>query len=94
VAPRVILVVMWLFTPLVNRAFEGWLWPLLGFVFLPFGTAAYVLAWNPVEGLSGGGWVFLVGGLLLDVGTYVVSALASRASQSARNTKTKEGKRI
>jgi hypothetical protein len=83
VSPRIILITLWLFTPLVNQAFEGWLWPLLGFVFLPFATVAYVLAWNPVEGLSGGGWVFLAGGLLFDIGTYAVSALAGRASMKA-----------
>ena len=79
IAPRLVLLFMWLFTPRVDAAFDGgFLLPLLGFLFLPFTTTAYVLAWDIVEGVSGGGWIFVIGGLLFDVGTYAISSYLNR----------------
>ncbi len=46
--PRLALLFVWLFTPLVNRAFSGGiLLPLLGIIFLPFTTLIYVLVYIP-----------------------------------------------
>ena len=43
---RLALLVVWLSTPLVQRAFHGgWLLPLLGLLFLPITTLTYVLAY-------------------------------------------------
>ncbi len=78
VAPRLVLLTLWLFTPLVNLAFKNWLWPLLGFVFLPFTTMGYVLVWSPGQGVAGAGWLLVVGGLLFDLATYAIGAWASR----------------
>jgi hypothetical protein len=69
---------VWLFTSRVGLAFEGILLPLLGFIFLPFATLAYVLAWDPVGGVSGWGWLLVVGGLLFDLGTYAISGYVNR----------------
>ena len=49
-SPRLALALVWLFTNLVDRAFNGALVPVLGFVFLPLTTLFYVLAYNPVGG--------------------------------------------
>jgi len=80
IAPRLILLVMWLFTPLVNQAFESWAVALLGFIFLPFSTLAYVMAWDPAAGeVSLVGWLIIFGGLLLDLGSYVLSIFVARS---------------
>jgi hypothetical protein len=42
-APRVALILMWLFTSWVNRAFDTFIVPLLGLIFLPLTTVVYVL---------------------------------------------------
>jgi len=42
----------------------------LGFVFLPLTTLFYVLAYNPVGGVTGVGWLFVAIGLLFDIGAY------------------------
>jgi cytochrome c oxidase assembly factor CtaG len=43
-SPRAALLILWLFTPLVQTAFDdSWLWPLLGLLFLPSATLMYVL---------------------------------------------------
>jgi hypothetical protein len=54
----------------VDRAFNGALVPVLGFVFLPLTTLFYVLAYNPVGGVTGVGWLFVAIGLLGDLGAY------------------------
>ena len=72
-APRLALLLLWIFTPIVNVAFQPWimpwLWPILGIVFLPFTTLMYVLV------ASGGaltiwGWLIVLLGLLIDLGAY------------------------
>src|SRR5262245_34530428 len=66
--PRVMLVLMFLFSNYLERAYHGYLLPLLGFVFLPLTTIVY--AWlvntkSPIEGLN---LIFLVLAVLLDAG--------------------------
>ncbi len=77
-APRLVLLFVWLFTDRINAAFEGILIPLLGFLFLPFTTLAYVLVWNAQSGVSGAAWLLVWGGLLFDIGTYGLSRYANR----------------
>jgi hypothetical protein len=69
-SPRLALALVWLFTNLVDRAFNGALVPVLGFVFLPLTTLFYVLAYNPVGGVTGVGWLLVAIGLLFDIGAY------------------------
>ncbi|HKE97631.1 MAG TPA: hypothetical protein VKG45_01660 [Actinomycetes bacterium] len=69
-SPRLAVILLWLFTDLVDRAFTGFLLPLLGVAFLPFTTLMYVLAWRPVIGVTGGGWLWVVLGAILDVGVH------------------------
>lgn len=65
---RVGLIAVWATTPLVSRAFNGsWLLPLLGLIFLPITTLAYVLVYIPGSGLTGWGWFAIALGFLLDL---------------------------
>jgi len=66
-APRVALILVWIFSDLVDRAFGSFFIPLLGLLILPYTTLFYVLAWAPVIGVSGWGWVFVVFGFIFDV---------------------------
>jgi hypothetical protein len=65
--PRIALGVLWIWTNLVDRAFNGFLVPLLGLLVLPYATLFYVLSYSPVNGVSGWGWFFVVLGGLMDV---------------------------
>ncbi len=76
--PRVALLFVWLFTPLVNRAFTTFLWPLLGIIFLAFTTLMYVLVYNPLVGVTGWGWFWVILGLVLDISSYTSSAYTNR----------------
>lgn len=51
--PRLVLACLWLFTTVPDRAFEGVLFPLLGFFFLPYTTLAYAFAMVTNGSVSG-----------------------------------------
>ena len=78
ISPRLALVATWLFSGVLERAYDGWLVPVLGFVLLPWTTLAW--AWmyksgNTVEGLE---W-FLVGvAALLDLSSLAGSGKRGR----------------
>ena len=68
--PRIILVLMWLFSTVLDRAYHGILLPILGFIFLPVTTIVY--AWlvtnnMPLEGIN---ILFLVLAVLIDAGSH------------------------
>jgi hypothetical protein len=67
--PRLAFLVYWLFP--VGRAktflvFQSFLWPLLGWIFLPWTTLAYVIFF-PIGGLD---WIWLVLAVLADLAAY------------------------
>jgi hypothetical protein len=56
-----------------NAVFENFIWPALGFVFVPWTTLMYVIV-EPGGGVTGFDWVWLGIGLLADIGMYVGGA--------------------
>lgn len=67
VAPRLVLILSWIFSDRWDRVWEGaLLLPLLGIIFLPYTTVMYMLVWSPA-GISGFDWIWLGLGVLLDV---------------------------
>ena len=68
--PRVILVLMWLFSSMLDRAYHGLVIPLLGFIFLPITTIVY--AWMVANGLpiQGVNLIILIIAVLLDAGSH------------------------
>jgi hypothetical protein len=79
VAPRIVLVIVWIFSNLVDRAFDGFLVPLLGLVFFPYATLFYVLVYSPVSGgVSTFGWVFVILGFVFDIGHWAGGGVTGR----------------
>jgi hypothetical protein len=66
--PRLALFLLWLFTNYLARAFDGFLLPFLGFVFLPWTTIAWAIAQNELGGANGIGLLVIALGLLGDIG--------------------------
>jgi|SRR5438552_3244564 len=66
--PRVVLAILWLFTNYLSRAFHTFLWPTLGFFFLPTTTLGYAIAQNAFNGVRGVGLFIVIVGVLLDFG--------------------------
>jgi hypothetical protein len=72
--PRLLFFILWISTNLVDRAFNGFILPLLGIIFLPFTSLFYVLAYNPIAGgLTGASWIWLLLGFLIDLSSYSYS---------------------
>jgi hypothetical protein len=72
--PRLMLVLMWLFSSILDRAYHGMVIPLLGFIFLPITTIVY--AWMVSQGMPMDGFnlVILIVAVLLDAGSHGTSA--------------------
>lgn len=76
---RLALLVVWVSTPLVYRAFHGgWLLPLLGIIFLPITILVYVLVYFISSGVTSWGWFWVVLAFLLDLGTHGSGAYTNR----------------
>jgi hypothetical protein len=66
-APRLVLAFMWIVGDRVNAAFDTFIVPLLGLIFLPYTTIMYVLVWSPATGVAGWDWIWILLGVGLDV---------------------------
>ncbi len=64
--PRAAIIIWWLVSmPRWSATFTSFIWPLLGFIFLPWTLLAYVLVFP--GGIIGFDWVWLAGGFILDL---------------------------
>jgi hypothetical protein len=77
-APRLGIVLLWLFTDRLTWAFDSFWMGLVGFALLPFTTMFYALAYAPIRGVEGIGWLFVLIGLLLDLSSYTGGAYDRR----------------
>jgi hypothetical protein len=77
-APRLALALLWIFSSLVDRAFTGFLVPLLGLILFPYATLFYVLAYSPVVGVNAWGWTFVVIGFIFDLAHWAGGGVTGR----------------
>ncbi len=68
--PRVALVLLFLFTNYLSRAYHGLLVPLLGFFFLPVTTIAYAWLVNSHRRMEGVNLLILIVAVLIDAGSW------------------------
>ena len=69
IGPRAGIILWWLFD--MSRwasAFHSFIWPLLGFIFLPWTTLAYILVFP--QGINGLDLLALILGIIIDLGSY------------------------
>ncbi len=67
--PRLGVLIIWIARPaLVDAAFNTFILPLLGIIFLPFTTLIYVIVYVPGVGLTSWGLFWVILALVLDVG--------------------------
>ncbi len=78
--PRIVIVAMALFSSFFERAYDGLLIPILGFLFLPFTTIAYAWAINTRGEVAGLQLAVVVIAVLIDLG--VVGGGASKRKES------------
>ena len=76
--PRAAILIWWLINPVRWQAtFSSFIWPLLGFLFLPWTTLMYVLV--APGGVVGFDWIWLGLAVLADIGMYAGGGYGNRA---------------
>ena len=71
--PRVGFLVWWLLQPLrINAAFNTFIWPLLGLIFLPWTTLMYLIVFP--GGVNGWDWLWIGLSVAADLATYTSGA--------------------
>ncbi|MFG0331100.1 MAG: hypothetical protein ACF8PN_14510 [Phycisphaerales bacterium] len=67
--PRIVIVLVVIFSDYLGDAYQTTIWPLLGFIFMPLTTLAYAWAWHSGGGsVTGIGLVVVVLAVLFDLG--------------------------
>jgi hypothetical protein len=66
--PRITLILMYLFSHYLERAYHGMLLPVLGFLFLPLTTIVYAYMTNNGIPTEGAGLIWLILAVLIDGG--------------------------
>jgi len=69
--PRVVAVLLWFFSDWFAQAYDTWMLPVLGFIFLPYS----MLWFSAVQNWYGGTWgawqmIFMVIALIMDLSSY------------------------
>jgi hypothetical protein len=72
--PRLMLILAWLFTNILQRAYDNFLIPLLGFIFLPLTTLVYAWIVSHRMPLDGPYLILLILAVLIDAGGHRGSA--------------------
>jgi uncharacterized oligopeptide transporter (OPT) family protein len=67
--PRIALILLFLFSNYLDRAYHGLLIPILGFIFLPLTTLVYAWIVNTHQPVAGLNLIFLVIAVLVDLGS-------------------------
>ncbi len=67
--PRLVIVLVFLFSTYLGDAYDTAIWPLLGFIFLPLTTLAYAFGINSVGSIQGIYLVLVVLAVLVDLGS-------------------------
>jgi hypothetical protein len=76
--PRLALIGILIFTDWLQQAYETMLWPILGWLFMPYTTLAYMAAMVKGGGLQGGWVALLIVAVVADVGNWGGSGRAAR----------------
>lgn len=72
IGPRVALFFVWVATDFVQRAYDGWFLPFVGFLFLPWTTLVYALVYDGHD-VSILGWFCVALGFAADISSYGAS---------------------
>jgi len=78
VSPRLGIGVIWLFTDWVDRAFNGWVLPALGLIFLPWTTAFYIVGYIIGDAAAPWGILGIFIGLFMDIALHTGTAFRAK----------------
>ena len=77
-SPRLATFLIWIFTDRMSIAFSSFWYGLLGWIFLPWTTLAWAIAYAPIKGVEGFGWFLVIFAFVLDISTHLGAARARR----------------
>lgn len=71
ISPRLAIIATWLFSNVLDRAYDAWLVPVIGFFILPWTTLAWAWMYDSGPGLRVDGleWIVVGVAVLLDLGS-------------------------
>ena len=72
ISPRLVIVLLAIFSDVLSRAFDSWFIPLLGFFLLPWTTLTYAAFWDWGTGrhVVGFEWFFVILAFLIDLSSW------------------------
>ena len=72
ISPRLVIVLLWIFSDVLSRAFDSWILPFLGFFLLPWTTLAYAALWSwaPHHHVTGFDWFLVALFFFIDLSSY------------------------
>jgi hypothetical protein len=82
VTPRLVIVLLVIFSDYIGTAYTTFIWPFLGFLFMPVTTLAYAWSVHTYGSLTGPGIVATVVAVLIDFGLIGSSRRARREKAS------------
>jgi hypothetical protein len=86
--PRIVIVLVVIFSDYIGQAYSTVLWPLLGFFFMPLTTLAYAWAWHGTGGNVGGiHLAVVIIAVLIDLGIIGGNARAGAARKAKPATR-------
>jgi hypothetical protein len=68
VFPRLAIILVVIFSDYIGTAYQTWIWPLLGFLFMPLTTLAYAWAMHSRGSVAGIQLVVVILAVLIDLG--------------------------
>ena len=81
ISPRLALFAIWIFSNWLDRAFDDWIVPVLGFFLLPWTTLGYAVMWNVgTHGVNGFEWFIVVLAFLFALGSYAEGQRSRRSA--------------
>ncbi len=87
---RLALIFVWIFTSLVQHAFDGgvwgWLLPLLGILILPITALTYIIVYALAGGVTGWAWGWIALAFLVDVAANSPAARPAQRRIARRTT--------
>ncbi len=71
ISPRLALFALWVFSDVLDRAYDTWIVPVIGFFLLPWTTLAYAVMWSiSTDRVLGLEWIVVAFALLVDLGAF------------------------
>ena len=83
VSPRFATFLLWVFTDRLTIVFNSFWIGFLGWIFLPWTTLAWAIAYAPIAGVRGFGYFLVVFAFIVDLSTHFGAAKARSARAQA-----------